>query len=188
MRWNFLHRLNAWLGQQEHRHKFVIYQCDPDPASKWTSLCLRQADLILDVAVAATPKEEDAEGSAEAPWEVTRAERSLERAARRTRKELVLVHPEGTVCPRGTREWLRRRPWISAHFHLLLPGGRRGRMFDPGRPEASVDAYYARAAAAGTSGGLGSAPNIHSDFSRLARHVSGKKMLDTLKFRFPPLI
>ena len=65
--------MNAWLGQQEHRHKVVIYQCDqPEDEegagyrgmSKWTSLCLRQADLIFDLALGTS------EESASQPTEV----------------------------------------------------------------------------------------------------------------------
>ena len=66
--------MNAWLGQQEHRHKVVIYQCDQSEdddgaaghrgMTKWTSLCLRQADLIFDLALGTS------EESARQPTEV----------------------------------------------------------------------------------------------------------------------
>lgn len=80
--------MNAWLGQQEHRHKVVIYQCDRE-MTKWTSRCLRQADVIFDLVLPDGDSDSD----------VTRQEKELESTAKRVRKELVLLHPEETVCP-----------------------------------------------------------------------------------------
>lgn len=141
-------RLNAWLAQQEHRHKVVIYQCDTE-MTPWTKRCIRQADLILDIALG-----EDSPG-------VSTFERELEKSAKRIRKELILIHPDTTVFPRNTRDWLKKRPWISAHFHVKAPK----RLFLR-KSEARLVDYYSRHV-------QNQAPDIHSDFSRLARHITG---------------
>ena len=43
------YKLSAWLGQQEDKHRIVLYQCDQSP-TPWTQRCIRQADCILIVA------------------------------------------------------------------------------------------------------------------------------------------
>ena len=145
-------RLNAWLGMMEHRHKVIIYQCDPE-MTRWTSRCLRQADVVFDIVCADHPTPTG--------YELTRAERYLEISAKRVRKELILLHGDGTSCPRNTREWLKRRHWISAHSHIKAPQ----RLFTRKSPDKIVR-YYERLI-------NDQVPNIHSDFSRLARHVTG---------------
>lgn len=40
------YKLNSWLGQQEDKHRIVLYQCD-SVMNAWTSRCIRQADCIL---------------------------------------------------------------------------------------------------------------------------------------------
>ena len=94
-------------------------------------------------------------------YELTRAERYLELSAKRVRKELVLLHDDATSCPRNTREWLKRRHWVSSHFHIKAPP----RLFTRKSPDRIVS-YYERLI-------HDQVPNIHSDFSRLARHVTG---------------
>ena len=145
-------RLNAWLGMMEHRHKVIIYQCDPE-MTRWTSRCLRQADVVFDIVCADRPSPSG--------YELTRAERYLELSAKRVRKELVLLHDDATSCPRNTREWLKRRHWASSHFHIKAPP----RLFTRKSPDRIVS-YYERLI-------HDQVPNIHSDFSRLARHVTG---------------
>ncbi|KAF5352701.1 hypothetical protein D9756_005855 [Leucocoprinus leucothites] len=36
------------------------------------------------------------------------------------RKELVLLHPDRSVLPGSTREWLKTRPWVHRHIHIEL--------------------------------------------------------------------
>ncbi len=98
--------LLAWLSEQEARHRYVLFEAD-DHASPWTDLCMRQADRVAIVA--------DARGSA-APGAVELRLREVNDAAR---KELVLVHPEQTVRPRGTAAWLKQRD-VTAHHHVKL--------------------------------------------------------------------
>jgi lysophospholipid hydrolase len=142
------YRLNAWLGQQEHIHEIVIYQCDYE-MTKWTELCLRQADIIFDLVLASQG------------YQMSKAEKALEHASRRVRKELVLIHHNNVDRPRGTQNFLRKRPWVSSHFHLKAPI----RLFMR-KSERNLQDFYANLIQT-------QVPNIHSDFSRLARHISG---------------
>ena len=144
------YRLNSWLGQQEDRNHSVIYQCD-STATPWTQKCLRHADLVLVVAQASHGPE------------VTAVEKELDSlsVARRIRKELVLLWADGTPHPLGTRDWLKLRPWLSAHTHLRIPA----RMMRY-KSEAKVEAWYRNPQNQG-------AVDIHSDFSRLARALGG---------------
>ena len=143
------YRLNSWLGQQEDHNSSVIYQCDPT-TTPWTQKCLRHADLVLVVTLASHGPE------------ITLAERELETlpVARRIRKELVLLWGEDVAHPLGTRDWLKLRPWLSAHLHVKMPP----RMIRF-RNEAKVDKWYQG------KGDLGT--DIHSDFSRIARGLAG---------------
>lgn len=104
-------RLMAWLSEQEHRHRYVVYEADATP-SEWTSRCLRQADRVLIVADA---------GLDPAPGEI---EAQLRRMKAPIRTELVLLHPAGTIQPRGTRRWLTPRQ-IQPYHHV-----RRGNEHD----------------------------------------------------------
>ncbi len=195
-RFCFFSRLNAWLSHQEHRHKVVIYQCErrfsrggKGGLTKWNSLCLRQADLVLDLVVASTNAEEEEKQDGEGRTklhEVTSAEKELEQAAKRTRKELVLLHGEDVACPRNTREWLRRRPWISGHFHMKFPRRlfalerrrrrrrkRRNKVEGDGDGDEDEDDDEQRVVEHHSRAVSGHPPNIHSDFSRLSRYVTG---------------
>ena len=108
-------RLLNWLNEREERYRYVMYECDPT-LTQWTQRCLRQADLVLAVALADTDP---------APGEVERA------LMRRTadgvgtpspRYELVLLHAAGTMQPRGTARFLRARAdyHVAAHHHIRL--------------------------------------------------------------------
>ena len=44
-------RLFSWLGQQEDFHRVILYQCDYT-MTRWTKMCIRQADCILIVGLA----------------------------------------------------------------------------------------------------------------------------------------
>ncbi|XP_018493909.1 patatin-like phospholipase domain-containing protein 7 [Galendromus occidentalis] len=139
------YRLCSWLGQLEDRHKILLYQCDRDFTS-WTQQCIRQADCILIVAVA------------ENGPEVGQLEKQAESIAKRTQKELVLLHREGGPPPQNTVEWLNIRSWCSSHHHLRCSK----RIFTK---RSKLQEIYRK---------LESTPcNIHSDFSRLARFLTG---------------
>lgn len=101
-------RLRAWLNGQETRFRFVVYVADPD-LTKWTRRCVRQADEVMFFGVAA-----GVSNLTETEAEVVREE-SARHA--RFRKTLVLVHPPGTLRPRGTMRWLRERQ-VDRHLHM----------------------------------------------------------------------
>jgi len=144
------YRLNSWLGQQDDRHSCVIYQCDPT-VTEWTKKCLRHADLVLVLAAAG-------DGA-----EVTETEREFEGLAKRIRKELVLLWDQDTQHPTGTREWLKRRAWLSGHIHVKMP-----ERMTKYKTDGKINKQYAALA--------NSVPDIHSDFSRVARALQGKSI------------
>ncbi|KNC79708.1 hypothetical protein SARC_07902 [Sphaeroforma arctica JP610] len=76
-------------------------------------------------------------------------ERDLESITNRAQKELVLLH-SFRKKPTRTVEWLNLRDWCTAHHHI-----RCARAFLHGYQAAST-----------------TPPNIHSDFSRLARRLT----------------
>ncbi|XP_073984115.1 patatin like phospholipase domain containing sws isoform X3 [Rhodnius prolixus] len=141
------YRLTSWLAQQEDQHKITLYQCDHS-FTAWSQRCLRQADCILIVGL----------GFREPS--IGKIEQEIERLAIRTQKELVLLHKEGGDRPNNTIEWLNMRQWISCHHHILCSK----RMFSI-RSQYRLNDMYAKV--------LMSEANVHSDFSRLARWLTG---------------
>jgi predicted acylesterase/phospholipase RssA/CRP-like cAMP-binding protein len=96
----------SWMEDQESLHRFVLYRCDQS-APGWTAYALRQADVIVFVADAATdPALRD--------WEQQLAGEMREYTAKRT---LVLVHPEDNTEILGTAAWLEARE-VAHHFHV----------------------------------------------------------------------
>ncbi|XP_067087723.1 patatin-like phospholipase domain-containing protein 7 isoform X1 [Osmerus mordax] len=141
------YRLSSWLGQQEDIHRIVLYQSDPS-LTPWTQRCIRQADCIIIV------------GLGEQDPAVGELERMLEGSAVRAQKQLVLLHREDGPPPRGTVEWLNMRSWISRHLHLSCPR----RVFSK-RSLPKLIEMYQRV--------FQKPPDRHSDFSRLARVLTG---------------
>ena len=87
---------------------FVVYVADPD-LTNWTRRCIRQSDEVMFFGVAGSVP-----GLTETEEEVVREGKTRHARFRRT---LVLVHPPGTLRPRGTRRWLRERR-VDRHFHM----------------------------------------------------------------------
>ncbi|XP_043523231.1 neuropathy target esterase sws isoform X4 [Frieseomelitta varia] len=142
------YRLTSWLAQQEDQHRISLYQCD-STYTLWTQRCVRQADCILIV------------GLGDKPPSIGRTEREVERLVMRTQKELVLLHKEQSgQRPTNTVQWLNMRSWVSSHHHIQCPK----RMFTR-RSQYRINELYSKV--------LMSEPNIHSDFSRLARWLTG---------------
>lgn len=141
------YRLSSWLAQQEDKHKVALYQCDPS-LTQWTQRCIRQADCILIVALG------DKQPS------IGKIEKEIERLAIRTQKELVLLHREGGANPSGTVHWLNMRTWVSQHHHVRCPH----RMFTR-KSQYRISELYSKV--------LMSEASVHSDFSRLARWLTG---------------
>ena len=93
----------AWLADQEQRFKIVLYVADSAVTSTWTHTCIRQADFVMLVGMGDDPSS----------GEYERLLLSLKTTAR---KELVLLHPERSVLPGSTREWLK----VIWHFLRIL--------------------------------------------------------------------
>jgi len=115
-------RLLAWLGDQEMTFRHVVYEADASdtPPSPWTSRCLRQADVLLVVADAASDPSACAQDFA------AHAER-MDSSLNRT---LVLLHGNdaGSQMLSGKTAVWRRALGISAHEHV-----RRAKPADVGR-------------------------------------------------------
>jgi predicted acylesterase/phospholipase RssA/CRP-like cAMP-binding protein len=104
-------RIVNWLNDQEDRHRYILYECDPE-VSTWTQRCLRQADLVLIV----HPAE-----FAPAPGEIEAGMRAGELSSG-GRRELVLLHQESTRQPTGTMQWLQACR-VEAHHHVRADRG-----------------------------------------------------------------
>ncbi|KAI4816881.1 hypothetical protein KUCAC02_009181 [Chaenocephalus aceratus] len=141
------YRLSSWLGQQEDIHRIVLYQTDYT-LTPWTQRCIRQADCIIIV------------GLGEQDPAVGELERMLEGSAVRAQKQLVLLHREDGPPPKGTVDWLNMRSWISRHLHLFCPR----RVFSK-RSLPKLLELYLRV--------FEKPADRHSDFSRLARVLTG---------------
>ncbi|XP_076835552.1 patatin-like phospholipase domain-containing protein 7a [Brachyhypopomus gauderio] len=141
------YRLSSWLGQQEDIHRIVLYQTDTS-LTPWTQRCIRQADCIIIV------------GLGDQDPAVGELERMLEGSAVRAQKQLVLLHREDGPAPTGTAEWLNMRTWISRHLHLSCPR----RVFSR-RSLTKLREMYQRV--------FQKPADRHSDFSRLARVLTG---------------
>lgn len=144
------YRLSSWLGQQEDIHRIVLYQTDYT-LTPWTQRCIRQADCIIIV------------GLGEQDPTVGELERMLEGSAVRAQKQLVLLHREDGPPPKGTVEWLNMRSWISRHLHLSCPR----RVFSK-RSLPKLRELYQRV--------FEKPADRHSDFSRLARVLTGNSI------------
>ncbi|XP_033150153.1 neuropathy target esterase sws isoform X1 [Drosophila busckii] len=145
------YRLTSWLAQQEDRNIITLYQCD-SALSPWTQRCMRQADVVLIV------------GLGERSHLVGKFEREIDKLAMRTQKELVLLYPETTNAkPANTLSWLNARPWVTKHHHVLCVK----RIFTR-KSQYRINDLYSRV--------LLSEPNMHSDFSRLARWLTGNSI------------
>jgi predicted acylesterase/phospholipase RssA/CRP-like cAMP-binding protein len=102
-------KLVRWLQDEESRHEAILLHAEADD-TPWTRLCIRQADAVLLVADARDPL-----GGTGASDLLRRHGRS----ATGDRRELVLVHPDGTALPSGTRRWLDAFP-VDTHHHVRL--------------------------------------------------------------------
>ncbi|KAJ3552052.1 hypothetical protein NM688_g4361 [Phlebia brevispora] len=99
----------GWLAEQEQKYRIVLYVADSAVSSSWTQTCIRQADYVMVVGMGEDPS-------------LGEYERLLLSMKTTARKELVLLHPDRSVVPGSTREWLKNRPWVHQHLHVELPG------------------------------------------------------------------
>ncbi|KAJ8283469.1 hypothetical protein COCON_G00023190 [Conger conger] len=141
------YRLSGWLAQQEDINRIVLYQTDSS-MTPWTQRCIRQADCILIV------------GLGDQEPTLGQLEQMLENTAVRALKQLILLHREDGPGPSRTVEWLNMRSWCSGHLHLRCPRrvfSRRG----PAKLREVYEKVFEKTA------------DRHSDFSRLARVLTG---------------
>ncbi|XP_044278223.1 patatin-like phospholipase domain-containing protein 6 isoform X3 [Varanus komodoensis] len=141
------YRLSGWLAQQEDIHRIVLYQTDYT-LTPWTVRCIRQADCILIV------------GLGDQEPTLGELEQMLENTAVRALKQLILLHREDGPSPARTVEWLNMRSWCSGHLHIKC----RRRVFSRRSPNKLREMYekvFEKTA------------DRHSDFSRLARVLTG---------------
>ena len=100
-------RIAMLLDEIEARNDFVLLLADPEP-TPWTRRVSRHCDELL---LLADAQAEPAIHPIEENCLLRRA--PLAEAA----EILVLLHPEGIQCPRGTQQWLDRRP-VADHVHV----------------------------------------------------------------------
>ncbi|EMP26325.1 Neuropathy target esterase, partial [Chelonia mydas] len=144
------YRLSGWLAQQEDIHRIVLYQTDCT-LTPWTVRCIRQADCIL---IAGLGDQEPALG---------KLGQMLENTAVRALKQLILLHREDGPSPSRTVEWLNMRSWCSGHLHIKCPR----RVFSRRSPN-KLREMYAKV--------FEKDADRHSDFSRLARVLTGNSI------------
>jgi len=102
-------KLNSWLSDQEASSRIVMCIADGGIKSSWTKRCILQADCIFLV------------GLGDGDPAIGDMEKLLLRMKVTAKRELVLLHPERYVKPGSTIEWLKRRRWISSHYHIQMP-------------------------------------------------------------------
>ncbi|XP_031629019.1 neuropathy target esterase sws isoform X1 [Contarinia nasturtii] len=147
---HYEYRLTSWLAQQEDRNTLTLYQNDY-ALNEWTQRCLRQADVIILV------------GLGDRTPTVGKFEKEVDKWAPRTQKELVLLHRESIKRPVNTLQWLNVRPWVTKHHHIQC----LNRMFTR-KSQYRINEFYAKV--------LLGEPNMHSDFSRFARWLTGNSI------------
>ncbi|KAG6846048.1 hypothetical protein H0H87_006412 [Tephrocybe sp. NHM501043] len=164
----------GWLADQEQKYRTVLYVADSPVNSSWTQTCIRQADCVMIVGMG------DDVGLGE-------YERLLLSMKTTARKELILLHPDRSISPGSTREWLKNRPWIHRHIHvelsgLVLPIAKSPvAAKDPDavialknlkdKVQSGIQKYR------GTPADLRPQRSPHiNDFSRLARRICGKSI------------
>ncbi|KAF9225342.1 patatin-domain-containing protein [Gyrodon lividus] len=163
----------AWLADQEQRYRTVLYVAESPVNSPWTQTCIRQADFVMVVGMGDDPS-------------IGEYERLLLSMKTTARKELVLLHPERSVAPGSTREWLKNRPWVHQHIHVELPGLilPLSKISPPQDPQAvvalknlkdRVQSGIQRYRGVPTHARPERQPMIN-DFTRLARRLCGKSV------------
>ncbi|KAJ7982797.1 hypothetical protein DFH06DRAFT_1171588 [Mycena polygramma] len=164
----------GWLADQEQKYRTVLYVADSPVNSSWTQTCIRQADCVMVVGMGDDPS-------------IGEYERLLLSMKTTARKELVLLHPDRTVLPGSTREWLKNRPWVHQHIHVELPGlllPSISKPVPPKDPDAvtklknlkdKVQSEIQKYRKTGNDPRPQRLPHTN-DFSRLARRICGKSI------------
>jgi predicted acylesterase/phospholipase RssA/CRP-like cAMP-binding protein len=100
-------RLSAWLDEQEAQYTFILYETD-NILTNWTRRCLHQADHILIVGKS---------GDNPAPGEIEDGLYAGADAMTRPQASLIMLHPDDSRLPDGTRHWLEPRQ-LDFHHHV----------------------------------------------------------------------
>ncbi|KAH7886209.1 hypothetical protein F5I97DRAFT_1878425 [Phlebopus sp. FC_14] len=162
----------AWLADQEQRYRTVLYVADSPVSSPWTQTCIRQADFVMVIGMGDDPC-------------IGEYERLLLSMKTTARKELVLLHPDRSVAPGTTREWLKNRPWVHQHIHIELPGlVVPAKVSAPQDPQAVVAFKNLKDRVQNEIQKYRGGPRtarpqrqpLINDFSRLARRLCGKSV------------
>ncbi|CEF67820.1 Neuropathy target esterase sws [Strongyloides ratti] len=148
-------RLMHWLNAQEDIYPLIIYECDYE-TTMWTRRCLRQADAILVVA-----------NGANKPLEKSFVDEHMmmNQDGIRTCKELVLLWGEDVSSPKGTYNWLKGS-YFSGHHHVRMNKRMLQWDLNDSDTEKEILDYYEKNV-------YFEKLNVHSDFSRLARILTG---------------
>ncbi|KAK7686677.1 hypothetical protein QCA50_010277 [Cerrena zonata] len=162
----------GWLAEQEQKYRIVLYVADSTVNSAWTQTCIRQADCVMVIGMGEDPT-------------LGEYERLLLSMKTTARKELVLLHPDRSVVPGSTREYLKNRPWVHQHIHVELPG----LMVPVTRPQAQDPAAVTALknlkdrVQSGIQRYRGGSTDVRpqrgphtNDFARLARRICGKSI------------
>ncbi|KAF9451397.1 patatin-domain-containing protein [Macrolepiota fuliginosa MF-IS2] len=163
----------GWFADQEQRFRIVLYVADSPVNSSWTQTCIRQADCVMVVGLGDDPS-------------VGEYERLLLSMKTTARKELVLLHPDRSVVPGSTREWLKTRPWVHQHIHIELPDvvAAIPKSAHPKDPDAVTALKNLKERVqSGIQKYTGTATTVRpqrlphtNDFARLARRLCGKSI------------
>ena len=102
-------RVSAWINIQEEKHRFIICEADKSD-SNWTKQCLSLAEHVIIVGTASSDPDLG-------EIELKLMYRNNENVS--MRYTLILLHPNSQQQPKGTRQWLEKRP-VTMHHHIRL--------------------------------------------------------------------
>jgi lysophospholipid hydrolase len=104
-------KLSGYFAYLEEEYDTIVYVCDTQLKSNWTSTCISQGDCILLLA--------DADDDVVATG-VGDYERMLIKFKTTARTDLCLIHSEKYVSPGSTSIWLKNRLWVQGHHHIQM--------------------------------------------------------------------
>jgi NTE family protein len=102
-------RVSAWLDEQSAAHRFLVLVADA-ASNGWSARAVGHADRVLIVG--------DASGDPN-PGQLERSLLPSTPERHGVRRQLVLLHRDGSQPPRGTARWLDARN-VDAHLHIRL--------------------------------------------------------------------
>ncbi|MBD3300769.1 MAG: cyclic nucleotide-binding domain-containing protein [Candidatus Moranbacteria bacterium] len=100
------YRMTSWLDEQENDYNFIIFEANPKNPT-WTKEVLKRADKIILLANATKNP-----GLSQIEKNYLKKMKAWHAC-----NNLVLVHPNGSPLPLGTKRWLKKRK-IKKHIHI----------------------------------------------------------------------